>query len=111
MKYLNTDKVPKIVDMKDITYEQFMNEKKKVNIWEPHPYANYSGVYFLMNKNKVVYIGTTTKLAQNIKSHKLDKEFDHFKFLQEDDKTERQILKIIYANKYQPKYNTKVRYG
>jgi len=64
-----------------------------------------AGIYFLLNGYKVVYVGETSCLMSRLGQHKLDKEFDGFRFLREPNPSERLRLEKAYIQKYSPIYN------
>ena len=65
-----------------------------------------SGIYFLIDNNKIVYCGKTKKMYERIWSHIRDKgkKFDRYFFIpmsaKESDDAEK-----VYISKFQPKYN------
>lgn len=67
-------------------------------------------VYFLINKNKIVYVGKTTNGIHRIKEHTKDKKFDSFYYIR---CTMEELLDVesenIYA--YKPKYNKHISAG
>lgn len=62
-----------------------------------------TGIYFLKQKDQLVYIGQTTKGVSRILEHK-DKEFDKFYFIKCDKKDLNKIEGINILN-YKPKLN------
>lgn len=64
-----------------------------------------AGVYFLINENRVVYVGETACIMSRLFQHKQDKEFDGFRFIRLEDATERLRLEKAYIQKYAPKHN------
>lgn len=64
-------------------------------------------IYFLLNKNDVVYVGQTKKGIVRPLSHRYDKIFDTIKFIYCEE-NELDYLEDKYILKYKPKYNKTV---
>jgi len=120
-KYIEVSNIPDFKKFEFFTYEQIKGPKKqnpfnpylkkeeRKEAWKSNPYKDFSGIYFLMNGNELVYIGKTTNLSGAIKRQKGDtlneKNFDSLYFLEIEDGWEMDVLTRIYINMYQPKYN------
>jgi excinuclease UvrABC nuclease subunit len=69
------------------------------------------GIYFLWNKDELVYIGKTTNILFRINSHnsksknKKNYEFTHFSFIITDNPFIINIAEPLYIDKFKPKYN------
>jgi hypothetical protein len=65
------------------------------------------GLYFLFDKDEIVYVGKTRSGWQRISKHFKDKKFDSYYFLEMPNTTELQLLydESRYITKYLPKYN------
>ena len=76
------------------------NEKNAVDLKN---YRN-SCIYFLIDGNKVVYIGKSKHPRQRIPCHRYDKKFEKIKIIK---CLEKELFKLedFYMMKYQPKYN------
>lgn len=62
-----------------------------------------SGIYFLLSRNRVVYIGATTRYPNRLKQHK-DKKFDSHRFIPcAESKLAAYEKRLI--NTFKPKYN------
>ena len=63
-------------------------------------------VYFLINKNKIVYVGMTSNIFLRLSDHRLitEKIFDSYSFLVVPRKDIRKIEKY-FIDKFKPKYN------
>lgn len=68
-------------------------------------YFGIPGIYFLINGDRVVYVGETSCLISRLGQHREDKEFDGFRFLKEPDLNTRLRLEKAYIQKYSPLYN------
>ena len=64
-----------------------------------------SGIYFLLQGEKLVYVGETSCVITRIMQHQQDKEFDGFRFLRIDNVERRLELEAVYIRRYAPKYN------
>lgn len=58
-----------------------------------------------MNKDKIVYIGSSTKLMNRIKTHKKDKEFDQVRYCELLDRQTMLDFEIYAINKVKPPLN------
>jgi len=63
-----------------------------------------SGVYFLIYKNKVVYIGQTQNFEHRLSSHKGKKNFDSCRFIP-CDKEKLLMYESRWILRFQPEYN------
>jgi hypothetical protein len=62
-------------------------------------------LYFLINNNKIVYVGQSRNLYERFIEHKRDKNFTHyFYFILNNDKRLR-LKEKIYIKKFKPIYN------
>lgn len=64
----------------------------------------FCGIYFLINKHKIVYVGKTKVGFSRIAQHIKDKEFDSFNYF-ECIEEELDSLETYYIIKFKPKYN------
>lgn len=62
-------------------------------------------VYCLMSKGEIVYIGSSTKLMNRIKTHKKDKEFDEVMYCELLDRQTMLDFEIYAINKVKPPLN------
>jgi hypothetical protein len=67
------------------------------------PWATATGVYFLIYKNKVVYVGQSTNVYSRITAHH-DKTFDSFAFIQCETNT-LDGLESLYIHVFRPPLN------
>jgi excinuclease UvrABC nuclease subunit len=93
----------------------------KVNFFKKIKLPDKSGVYFFLNKGKILYIGKATSLKDRVKSYfgkelintrgplLVDMVFkaDEIKWQETDSVLESLILEANLIKKYQPYYNTK----
>lgn len=82
--------------MKDIKTDRIKIEDFLKNVW---------CIYFLYNKNELVYIGKTGFLENRLRYHKKSKNFDEFSFLKVDSEYEATKKEEELINKYKPKLN------
>jgi len=91
---------------KEITFteEIILKNKKSINPFIPIP-----GVYFLINKNKIVYIGRSHNILSRLFIHlkNPNKIFTHYHIIKNNFKTENSLwLESEYIMKFKPKYNS-----
>lgn len=81
-----------------------MKPKKYFTITERTLFKFCGGVYILLNKGVIVYIGKTQSIFERMLAHKKDKEFDCFRIFFCDDRMmqhyEQRLIKI-----FRPRYN------
>ena len=67
----------------------------------------YSGIYFLISKNNIVYIGSSINVGARLFSHRSDKRkrFTGFSIIKYEDLTKMRLDEIKYIQKFKPKYN------
>ena len=63
-----------------------------------------SGVYFLFNKDKIVYVGMSSRIYERVKKHIKDKYFDCYCFISVFGKCS--MVEDFYIRKYKPIYNS-----
>lgn len=63
-----------------------------------------SGVYLLLKKGKIVYVGHSADVRMRIQNHK-NMDFDSFLFLQTDHEWERVIFEQVYISWFKPPEN------
>ena len=70
------------------------------------PYSEKSGIYFLYEKDIIVYIGKSKNIAQRLLDHRVTKNYD--KVITYNTKTEADMHSIenYLINIHKPKYNT-----
>ena len=77
-------------------------------------YRVIKGIYFLINKKEVVYVGQSVDIIQRVHSHRTPternrgvlKEFTHAKYKPYDvDKKKREELELRFIQRIKPKYN------
>ena len=77
-------------------------------------YETIKGIYFLMNKKEVVYVGQSIDIVQRVHSHRFPtgtssgilKEFTHAKYKPYDyDKETRENLELKFIKRLKPIYN------
>ena len=85
-------------------YEVILNEiKSKKKKW----IKGGCGIYFLFDKNELVYIGQSINCLSRIAEHENCKKFDSYYIL----KCEREQLseiEAVYIERYKPRYNSQV---
>ena len=66
-----------------------------------------AGVYFLFNREELVYVGVSNNIFVRIVTHRNDqsKKFDHIFFIYENDRQRRLALERAYIRSYSPKFN------
>lgn len=64
----------------------------------------FCGIYFLIKKNEIVYVGKTKIGYKRILQHSNNKDFDSFNFIECLEK-ELDSLETYFILKYNPKYN------
>lgn len=78
------------------------------------PMSKEGGIYFLFDREKIVYIGVTSCIARRIGEHSCGKDwkykklnFDSFAYIALEFKTNVERLRIEqqYIRKYKPQYN------
>lgn len=62
-------------------------------------------VYFLLDKNEIVYVGKTVNFNQRLKHHMQSKKFDSYFLLKCESQSEIDKLEFDYIVKFEPKYN------
>ena len=62
-------------------------------------------IYFLIDKNSIVYVGQSRNIHTRIKNHKKDKKFDSYFYVKSHDKSEIDKLEKYYINRFKPYYN------
>lgn len=67
-------------------------------------------VYFLINDGEVVYVGQTIHLMPRIASHKRDKDFDSYNFI-ECKASELDLIESFYIHALSPRLNGKLQSG
>jgi hypothetical protein len=63
-----------------------------------------TGIYFLIKKNKIVYIGQSTNIFTRIMTHSNDKNFDSYSYIP-CDQSILDKLESLYIHVYQPELN------
>lgn len=66
------------------------------------------GIYFLFNNNELVYIGQSTDIARRIQSHRNDKKFTDYSFI-ECNESELNSREKSLIQKYSPKLNISLK--
>jgi predicted GIY-YIG superfamily endonuclease len=66
-----------------------------------------SGIYFLIYKNEIVYVGQTLNEESRIFNHlkQGNKKFDSYSFIKIKDKHKRDLIEALYIYTKKPKYN------
>lgn len=78
----------------------FEDEKYSISV----PVYDDCFIYFLLDKNEVVYVGKTTQGISRPFNHKSSKKFDQIKIIYfESDKLDE--MEDFFIKKYKPKYN------
>ena len=86
-----------------LTVDEILNLPSSFDDFEHHPKI----VYFLLNKNKVVYVGQSTRLGlQRAYAHR-NKKFNLIRILKVKNLSDEEVrfLEDEYIFKYLPKYN------
>ena len=66
------------------------------------------GVYFLLKKDEVVYVGMSKySIEQRLYKHNLDKEYDYAKFIEINLKDDIDTAEYVFINIFNPIYNKK----
>ena len=63
-----------------------------------------SGVYFLFNNDRIVYVGQSTNIHARVQNHR-DKAFDSYTYLTVRDYSERNYVESYYIDLFKPEYN------
>lgn len=69
------------------------------------------GVYFLLKKSEIVYIGRTENIGIRLGGHrngKKKKDFDRFRIIECLDSEKRKFYETRWLNKFRPKYNKQI---
>jgi hypothetical protein len=90
-----------IIERHTIDKNIILSNKCNIYKWQ------FSGIYFLLLEDKIVYIGQTTKGLSRIITHIKDKKFNFFTYI-EFPKNELDLIEIINIIKYQPLYNKQI---
>lgn len=71
---------------------------------------NYQGVYFLIKKDEIVYVGSSVSIPTRIASHYRLLDFDSYSFIliSTKDVKELQTLEADYILKFNPKHNRRL---
>ena len=69
------------------------------------PERQASGIYLLISKGTVVYVGMTSSLAVRIGAHAVNKDFDKVVFYECAEEQKRD-MEVSFINMYKPKYNS-----
>jgi excinuclease UvrABC nuclease subunit len=72
-------------------------------IW--HIPRNTKGVYLLMEKGKIKYVGQSGNLHSRIQSHKYGNNYDTIFYLIVENNWERFAIEQMYIDWFQPEYN------
>lgn len=67
----------------------------------------YAGIYFLVFKGEVVYVGSSVNLGTRLFAHRKDtrKKFHTFTIIRYDDIQQMRVDEVTYIQKLKPKYN------
>ena len=87
--------------------EQIIEELKEIISYE-NSKGVQSGVYFLKQKNKIVYVGkSTNSMAKRVYTHLDDdnKVFDNIDLIPMRSEADIHIAELMFIQKYQPEYN------
>ena len=84
--------------MKIFTRDEIVNSSLNVD--------GFCGVYFLIEKREVVYVGKSINLFSRISTHSINKKFDSICFLPCNHNYV-ESLESIYIHSYRPKLNAK----
>jgi hypothetical protein len=76
---------------------------KKTILSAAKPWQNFTGIYFLIHKNKIVYIGQSVNVYFRISSHS-GKQFDSFTAIP-CPKEHLNVLESLYINMFDPPLN------
>lgn len=68
-------------------------------------YHTESGIYYLYNKDEVVYIGKSNKLGKRVIQSVQGKNVDSYSIVPIPNQADRDILEVYLINKHKPKYN------
>ena len=81
--------------------EEIIRDKREITepLW---------GIYFLLKKDKIVYVGESNNCHARIWTHieERKKDFDSWGFLEEKDNPKRWRLEREYIKKFKPEYNS-----
>ena len=85
-----------------ITKQQILERAK---MFKKFPKTN--GIYFLINNDEIIYIGSSTDCHKRIKMHKKNKKmkFNGFHIVKRKDKQQRLKLETEYIKLYKPLLN------
>ena len=85
------------------------------NYWLTDKYKNIYGlekcklgVYFLFDKEEIVYVGKSTNIFKRILDHRRGRKFDSWAYYELNSKLEVSILEFYFIYKLQPKYNRRM---
>lgn len=95
-----------------VTFE--VTGKRMVEEWEivesAKPWAENSGVYFLVKGTRVVYVGQSVNVYTRVAGHMRTKDFDSFSFVR-CPKNALNQLESIYIHMLQPPQNGNAQFG
>ena len=74
-------------------------------VFEAQPINSVCGIYFLVRKNAIVYVGQTTNIFQRLGEHIKTKPFDSVTFLPIDDPDDLDLFEAHYIEKFNPILN------
>ena len=68
---------------------------------------NKSGIYYLWNLDKIVYIGQSSNMYIRIMEHLIEgiKTFQEISYIESNNITEREVFETLLINKIRPEYN------
>jgi excinuclease UvrABC nuclease subunit len=69
--------------------------------------GGHGGVYFLIQKEDIVYVGKSEDYINRILNHIIErkKQFDSYSVIEINDDLERSITEAFYITAFEPKYN------
>ncbi|MCK5176854.1 MAG: GIY-YIG nuclease family protein [Candidatus Aenigmarchaeota archaeon] len=109
MVRLNKPRMIKFKDGRKVNLSQ-----KTIIPLELKKYKERKGVYIICKNNQVEYVGATTDFEMRMKSHaylKKHPDITHTYFLEEENKSKRLLLEMIYKYHYFGKVNVEWNYA
>jgi len=99
-KLIDNDKHTKyLIDLKPYSELDIFSKSSRI-------LPKYSGVYFLINNNSIVYVGKASKISNRLTTHKKSNwGWNQFAYIECKTSLDRDILEKFYIGKYKPKYN------
>ena len=84
-----------------LTGKHMLIEREIVKAASPINTSDYCGVYFLVNGDRVVYVGQSINILVRVREHSKHKDFDSFSFIR-CEKKKLDVLESLYIHALRP---------